>query len=182
MKNLLNKLTDYGVRYPSETKLVQKFRAFVDTSPNCFFRNNPPGHLTGSAWIVNLDFSKTLLTHHHKLNNWVQLGGHADGNMNLLQVAIREVVEESGLKDFRPASEHIFDIDIHLVPTLKGETEHFHYDVRFLFIADDSQKLNPGFESLELFWADLDRLEKLTEEESVLKMRSKSIHYSENFP
>jgi 8-oxo-dGTP pyrophosphatase MutT (NUDIX family) len=118
------------------------------------------------------------LTYHYKLNKWVQLGGHADGETNLLQVANREAVEESGLKNFKPAGENIFDIDIHLVPSLQGEKEHFHYDVRFLFIADDSQELSPGKESQKLLWADLDRLENITSEESVLRMRKKCMNFS----
>jgi 8-oxo-dGTP pyrophosphatase MutT (NUDIX family) len=176
--DLLTKLTDYRAAYPSESKIVLKFENLLNTYPNCFFRNNLPGHLTGSAWIVNTDFSKTLLTYHHKLNKWVQLGGHADGEMNLMQVAKREAIEESGLKDFKSAGEKIFDIAIHHVPSLKDEKEHLHYDVRFLFIADDSQELFPGKESRKLLWTDLDRLENITSEESVLRMRKKSMNLS----
>ncbi len=127
---------------------------------------------------MNLDFSKTLLTYHHKLNKWVQLGGHADGEMNLLHVAKREIVEESGLKDFKPRGDSIFDIDIHIVPPYRGEKKHFHYDVRFLFVTDDSQELSPGDESRKLLWVDLDRLENITSEESVLKMRKKCMNLS----
>jgi 8-oxo-dGTP pyrophosphatase MutT (NUDIX family) len=69
---------------------------FVEEQRECLLRSCVPGHLTGSAWIVSPDRTRTLLTHHLKLDKWLQLGGHADGDGDLAAVALREAQEESG--------------------------------------------------------------------------------------
>ena len=74
-----------------------RFIDFVESHDDCFERLLQVGHVTASAWVLNPDASKTLLTHHRKLNKWLQLGGHADGDTNVLNVATREVMEESGI-------------------------------------------------------------------------------------
>jgi len=87
----------YRVRYPEETAVVERVSSFVDANTDCFSRELPIGHITGSAWILDSTGTRALLTHHKKLNIWVQLGGHADGDPNVEQVAYREAIEESGL-------------------------------------------------------------------------------------
>ena len=74
------------------------FRDFVHDNAKCFDRSNMPGHITGSALVLNQDLSKVLLTHHKKLGMWLQLGGHADGHHIAHEVAMTEALEESGLK------------------------------------------------------------------------------------
>ena len=74
--------------------------AFVSAYPNCFERSLSIGHITGSAWLVNQTKTRVLLTHHKRLNKWLQLGGHADGNPNVLEVAMQEAREESGIEGF----------------------------------------------------------------------------------
>ncbi|MDZ7646212.1 MAG: NUDIX hydrolase [Cytophagales bacterium] len=91
-----------------------------------------PGHITGSAWIVDPSNTQALLVHHAKLNKWVQPGGHADGDENILQVALREAEEETGLKNFKVLSDPPFDVDIHLIPERADFPEHFHFDIRYL--------------------------------------------------
>ena len=71
---------------------LDRFIKFIEQNPNCFERSNK-GHITGSAWIVNHDNSKVLLTHHRKLNLWLQLGGHADGEPDTKAVSLKEAQE-----------------------------------------------------------------------------------------
>jgi hypothetical protein len=52
---------------------------FVEAHADCLLRSQLSGHLTGSAWVVDTARTRTLLTHHRKLDLWLQLGGHADG-------------------------------------------------------------------------------------------------------
>ena len=87
---------------------------------NCFERSLLHGHFTASAWVVDKDFKFALLTHHAKLERWLQLGGHADGIEDLRVVAQKELEEESGLSGSRFYSNEIFDIDIHTIPERKG--------------------------------------------------------------
>ncbi|MCX6956055.1 MAG: NUDIX domain-containing protein, partial [Verrucomicrobia bacterium] len=98
---------------PHEAEMTVETIRFVEAHEDCLLRSCMPGHLTGSAWIVSPDRTRTLLTHHHKLDKWLQLGGHADGDGDLLAVALREAREESGLVNVRAASTEIFDLDRH---------------------------------------------------------------------
>ena len=130
-----------------------------------------PGHVTGSAWIVDQAGERTQLTHHRKLNMWIQLGGHSDGDPNSLNVALREANEESGLT-VNPVAESIFDLDIHLIPARKSEPAHYHYDVRYILVAD-SDAFTVSEESLDLAWVSPKELPTLTDEESMLRMLAK---------
>jgi len=90
-----------GALSREEASAVRETVELVTAHPDCLLRSCLPGHVTGSAWIVSPDRSQTLLTLHRKLGKWLQLGGHADGDPNLLAVAMREAVEESGLRSLR---------------------------------------------------------------------------------
>jgi 8-oxo-dGTP pyrophosphatase MutT (NUDIX family) len=163
----------YRARYPDEGETVDQIAAFVEANENCFSRELLIGHITGSAWILNPSMDSALLTHHRKLNIWVQLGGHADGDANLQRVAEREAEEESGITSLKTLSPEIFDIDIHLIPERKGEPEHYHYDCRFLLQAGN-ESYTVSEESHDLSWIPLDQMTDYTTERSVLRMVEKS--------
>ncbi len=113
-----------------------------------------PGHITASALLISKDGSRVLMNHHKFLNKWMSFGGHVDGEVNLLNAARREVIEESGIPDIQPVFETIFDVDIHaiLANEKKGEPAHSHYDVRFLFQATGDEVFAVSDESTELRW------------------------------
>jgi 8-oxo-dGTP pyrophosphatase MutT (NUDIX family) len=148
--------------------------AFVESHPDCLLRTCLEGHLTGSAWIVNPAHTQTLLTHHRKLDKWLQLGGHADGEYDLLGVAQREAQEESGLTHVKPPVMTLFDVDCHRIPARKTEPEHWHFDLRFLFEADPQEALTVTHESKDLAWIDLDQVVTLNSEESMARMVRKT--------
>ena len=172
-KPLLNKLASYQATWKNEADTTKQFIDFVSSHADCFERTLAAGHVTGSAWVVNRAGTQVLLTHHKKLNNWFQLGGHADGNAHMLEVAIQEVKEESGLAQFEPVTEDIFDIDIHLIPERKNELAHYHYDVRFLIRSTGNDSYTVSDESHDLQWVQLNELAALTTEESMLRMAGK---------
>lgn len=173
---LLAKLKSHCGIDPHEESMRLRIIEFVENYPDCFERVLTIGHITGSAMIVNPAHTHTLLTHHHKLEKWLQLGGHSDGDPDTLRVALREAEEESGLKGIVAVSEKIFDVDVHAIPARKGEPEHFHFDVRFLFEADETQPLCVSSESKDLAWIPLVRIAEYTTEESVLRMVRKILH------
>ena len=115
VSNLRRMIDRYLVRYPEERTVGQKFLELLTEYPDCFERNCEFGHITGSAWLVDPDEKNVLLTHHKKLKKWLQLGGHSDGVKDVLAVATREAVEESGLEVVALNTE-IFDIDVHKIP------------------------------------------------------------------
>lgn len=170
---LIELLRAYESDFEEEQKFVHRFLELLE-QPSCFQRTHLPGHITGSAWIVNKDRSRSLLVHHAKLNKWVQPGGHADGEENILNVALREAEEETGLKNLVPSRE-IFDVDIHLIPERKDFPAHYHYDIRFLVDADESEQVVVSYESHDVQWIALAEIEQFTQERSVLRMKEKTI-------
>lgn len=142
-------------------------------SPRCFHRDHLPGHITGSAFIVDESKTFTLLTHHAKLNKWLQPGGHADGDENIFRVAMREAEEETGLKKFSFVQQTLFDIDIHTIPARKDFPEHLHYDVRVLLQASRDEKFTITEESHDLAWIPLDEVASMTGNDSLLRMVEK---------
>ena len=172
-RKLLEGLRAYRVDNLEELQLVDRFDSFINENVDCFDRSNLEGHVTGSAWLVSPDGRQALLTHHKKLGRWLQLGGHSDGEPDTLLVSQREAEEESGLK-VQPLDESIFDIDIHEIPARADEPHHLHFDVRFLFRARDL-KFVVSSESHDLRWVDLLKIEKFSDEWSVIRMRDKCL-------
>ena len=171
LQEKLNKHTPFDA---TEADMLTRTIQFVAQYSDCFERSLNVGHITGSAWIMDLERSHVLLTHHRKLDQWFQLGGHSDGDPNTLDVALREGQEESGLDTLHPVSENIFDVDVHLIPARKNEPAHYHYDVRFLLEADRRAPLTISSESNELAWVTLDEALSLSQDASILRMVSKS--------
>ncbi|MGC2310840.1 MAG: NUDIX hydrolase [Candidatus Babeliaceae bacterium] len=135
----------------NEELLFQKeIISFIHKHENCFDRSLEIGHITASAWLLNKDHSKALLMHHTKLNKWFQLGGHCDGNPDVLSVALKEAQEESGIMSILPVDSNIFDIDIHLIPENSREKAHYHYDIRFLLHVTSNEQIVQNSESKEL--------------------------------
>ena len=147
---------------------------FIAAHPDVLLRTCLEGHLTGSAWIVNAERTRTLLTHHRKLGKWLQLGGHADGDPDLRAVALREAEEESGLARLRLVSPAIFDFDRHRIPARGGEPAHWHYDVRFMIEADPADPLVVTNESKALAWVELAAVGGLNPGESIARMVRKT--------
>ena len=170
-RKLLKLLEEYSDRHPDELDTVERFQSFVNEQERCFERDCWAGHITGSAWLVDPEQSSILLTHHKKLEIWVQLGGHSDGDPDTPNVAFKEATEESGL-DVSCLSEHIFDLDIHEIPARKDDPAHYHYDVRFAFVAK-TRDYTVSEESHDLSWIQINDLERVTREESMLRMKRK---------
>jgi len=159
---------------PHEAAMTADTIRFIETRSDCLLRSCAPGHLTGSAWIVDPARTRTLLTHHLKLDKWLQLGGHADGDGDLLAVAMREAREESGLMRLRAVTSSIFDVDRHWIPPRKNDPGHYHYDLRFCIEADPAEQLVISGESKDLAWVDLAEVTRLNPEESMARMVRKT--------
>ena len=180
------------VLYPSrigseELDILTPFGEFVAANPGCFERANTAGHFTGSALVVNPSLTKVLLTHHRKLDMWLQLGGHADGVPRLHEVAMTEANEESGLTDLSLLSYEAdtfgpdfktdiplpFDLDWHGIPARASEPAHIHYDVRYVVLAKSEAPPQVSHESHDVRWMTLDEARALTSERSMHRQFAK---------
>jgi len=151
---------------------------FVRGRADCFSRTCLEGHVTASAWILSPDHRSVLLTHHRKLDRWLQLGGHTDGDTDVFRSALREAREESGMQGFRPLPDVPdplpLDVDVHAIPTRGDEPAHLHFDVRFLLVASSDDPFVVSAESHDLRWVERERLHELVDEESLLRMERRA--------
>lgn len=147
----------YAQRWPDEAECAAEFRALIDDGLGAFARERLAGHFTASCWLVDRTGTRVLLTHHRKLQRWLQLGGHADGDRDLPRVALREAQEESGLHGLRVDPE-LFDIDRHWIPERGDVPGHWHFDARYVVHADGDENFVVSEESLDLAWRGIDAI------------------------
>jgi 8-oxo-dGTP pyrophosphatase MutT (NUDIX family) len=150
----LHDLDGYATRHGDEAQSVAQFRDFMHSHPDAAARELAHGHLTGAAWLVSADGRRVLLTHHRKLQRWLQLGGHADGDVDLVAVALREAEEESGLRDLA-IEPQLFDLDRHWIPDHRDVPGHWHYDLRYVVRCCGDEQFAVSEESLALAWRDI---------------------------
>jgi len=150
---LINLLENYKAFDALEHKTQIQCLSFVRAHEDCFLRSNLAGHITSSCWLLSPDHEQVLLTHHKKIGRWLQLGGHTDGDPDVLRVALKEAEEESGIKNIRALSPDIFDLDVHLIAEYKNIPAHYHYDIRFA-LESPSTDFMVSDESHALAWQD----------------------------
>jgi len=172
-KDLIKLINDYN--YNDTNKILTII--FLNNFEDFWAKDNEYGHITASTWVLNQNRNKALLTHHKKLNKWIQLGGHIEKSDNtIFEAGKRELIEESGLKNIKLINESIFDIDIHKIPSKGDIQEHFHFDIRMLFEADENEDINYDLnESNNINWISFDEIINHNKEESILRMINKSI-------
>ena len=171
--SLICSVEQYLISAPNSEEICGKFLDLITTVPHCADRETLPAHLTASAWVVNPTLDACLLIFHKKLGIWIQAGGHADGDFNLGEVAKREVREETGIVASKVLDTSIFDLDIHDIPETKSSPPHQHFDVRYLFKAEDGGRLTHNEEVHAALWVPFDEVENYTQEHSILRMRKK---------
>ncbi|WP_160685427.1 NUDIX hydrolase [Clostridium sp. C2-6-12] len=150
----------------------------IETFNNILTRNNEVIHMTCSAFIVNKNRDKTLMVHHNIYNSWCWTGGHADGDDNLLEVALREAKEETGIKNIFPISNNIFALDI--IPVFShiknGQfiSSHLHITITYLLEAcDTDQLIVKADENSGVKWIPIDEIDVYSNEEHMKKIYAK---------
>ena len=164
MNNLRKSIEAFSPACPQEARDREVMLLALDTQPAVLTRENPFAHFTASAWIVNPARTKVLMAFHNIYNTWAWTGGHADGEADLLSVALREAREETGIRDIRPVSEAIYSLEI--LPVMshvkRGAfvSAHVHLNVTYLLEADDAQALrSKPDENSAVGWLPLARAE-----------------------
>lgn len=142
---------------------------FIEKNSNHLFRENLTAHLTSSAIVVNPTLTKVLFAYHNIYDSWGWVGGHNDGDPDMLKVAIKETKEETGISDVTPYHEDIFMVDVIYVENhiKKGKRvpDHLHLNLTYLLIADENQDIRPKKdENQAVAWFELDEVfNKITE-------------------
>ena len=143
--DIVEQIKNYTPYNELEKKDKESILKCLETYPDLFYRTNPIVHMTASAWVTNKNRDKILMAYHNIYDSFSWLGGHCDGDRNCLAVAIREVQEESGIKNVKPISEDLLSIECLTVNGhyKKGEyvASHLHLNVTYLLEADDSEEL-----------------------------------------
>ncbi len=175
-RELLDLLARHQTRFMDESAFLARAQTFVSAHQDCFHRDLWPAHVTGSTWVVNPDRSRVLLLHHRKHDQWFQPGGHADGDGDILRVALRETAEETGLDpaQVRLVSTDIFDVDIHAIPAMHHDPRHEHIDIRFLVEIDDRLPVPGNDESHEVRWTSLTAVSRFNNNLSTWRMVEKT--------
>lgn len=145
MRGLKQKIKEYIPYNEQETKDKQVMLDFMANQEVVLTRENEIAHFTASAWVWNKEHTKVLMVYHNIYKSWSWTGGHADGEADLLAVAIREVQEETGLKKVNPIKEDIFSLEI---ITVEGHVKrgafvssHLHINLTYLLEADEKENL-----------------------------------------
>ncbi|HEU4522119.1 MAG TPA: NUDIX domain-containing protein [Thermoanaerobaculia bacterium] len=157
---LLQELERYEPADEAERVHRRELIELLSTSADPFSRDDfTPGHVTASAFIVD-DAARLLLHHHRRLGRWLQMGGHVEPGETPAGAALREGMEESGLRDLRLIG--LIDLDVHVIPEGRGEPAHRHFDVRYLARTEAPASIAiDAAESVELKWTGLEEAASL---------------------
>ena len=178
-QELINQIEDYKPFNEQEKMDKLLLLNWIRNNDNAFSRENTVAHMTASAWVVNKDRSKVLMVYHNIYNSWSWLGGHADGETDLLSVALREVKEEAGITNVKLVSEEIFSLESLTVDghVKKGNyiSSHLHLNVTYLLEADSDEAVSiKADENSGVAWFSPEKaLEKSTEPWFVANVYSK---------
>lgn len=181
MKDLIAQIAGYVPETPQEEADKRLILNWLQSGQDVLFRENLTAHLTASAWVVTPDRKYVLMAYHNLYDSWAWLGGHADGQADLLQVALREAKEESGVQELRvlrtePISLEILCVNGHekrgaYVPS------HLHLNVTYLFEADFEASLqNCPEENKAVDWIPVEEIgQKSTEPWFIERIYSKLV-------
>ena len=166
LREKIEKYVPYNEQEEKDKNTILKYMdAFEDT----LTRNNEFGHFTASAWVVNKERTKVLMIYHNIYKSWAWTGGHADGESDLLSVAVREVKEETGVENVKVLDDDIFSLEIVCVnghiKRGKYVSSHVHLNVTYLLEVDESETLRiKEDENSGVKWVPIDEVEVASNE------------------
>ena len=169
LKSEIEKYIPYNEQEKCDKELMLEY---IDTFEDVLTRENKLCHFTASNWIVNKERTKILMIYHNIYESWAWTGGHADGDSNLLNVALKEAREETGLKNLKVLSDGIFSLQILTVDSHmkrgKFVSSHLHLDCCFLLEADENEslKINED-ENSGVKWIDIDKVIEISNEKNM---------------
>ena len=167
--DLIQQITAYVPVNEQEAADNTLLLRWLQSGEDIYTRSNQTAHLTASAWVVSPDRTQVLMAFHKIYNSWAWLGGHADGARDLMAVAKREALEESGLKDVKLLTSEIISLEI---LTVDGHEKHgayvpshLHLNVTYLFEADPNAPLRvKPDENSGVAWIRMDEINQKSNE------------------
>lgn len=170
--DLKNKIESYKPYNEQEEKDKQTMLRYIDNFDNVLTRENTFGHFTASSWAVNQERTKVLMIYHNIYQSWAWTGGHADGEADLLNVAIRELKEETGVKNVKILKDDIFSLEIVTVNghVKRGEyvSSHVHLNLTYLLEVDENETLHiKEDENSGVKWVPIEEVRNVSKEKWV---------------
>jgi ADP-ribose pyrophosphatase YjhB (NUDIX family) len=181
-QDLFNKYIPKSEQEERDLKLILDF---ILNNNDALDRNNLAAHITSSAFVMNKDLTKVLFAFHNIYQSWSWVGGHNDLNPNLLEVAIKEAKEETGVVNIKPYTEDIFTIDVIYVENhiKHGQyvPDHLHLNASFLLIADESDPLViQKDENSDVRWFLIDEVKDYVSEPRMIPVYEKAFKIIKN--
>ena len=171
MENLRKQINNYQPFNEQEEKDKELFLQWIDSKVDVLNRTNEVAHFTATSWIVNKSRTKVLMAYHNLYQTFAWLGGHADGEKDMLKVAIKEMQEESGIENYKILSDNIFTLETLCV---RGHEKHgkyvpthLHLNVTYLFEVDETEPIRiKEDENSAIGWIDVDKIKDVCKKES----------------
>lgn len=166
LKENLEEFEPYNEQEEVDKKIILDY---INNFDDTLTRKNKYGHFTSSAFVLNKERTKILMVYHKIYNSWAWPGGHSDGDSNLLNVAMKEAKEETGIKNVIPIFKNIYSIEIISVngheKSEKYISSHVHLNVTYLLEADENEKIHiKEDENSGVKWVPIDNVLDLTSE------------------
>jgi len=182
MKNVKELFSSYQPKNEQEKLDQRLILDFIDRNPDALKRSNLAAHITASAFVVNQAFDKIVFAYHHIYQSWAWVGGHADGDDDLLKVSLREAKEETGLQTLKPYMNDIFTIDVIYVHNhIKKNVyvpDHLHLNATYLLVADDNEMpIHNPLEHQDVRWFSLNEVMSYVTEERMKPVYQKAFEW-----
>ena len=175
LKERIENYLPYNIEEQKDKELILKY---MDIFDDVLTRKNEIGHFTSSCWIVNKEKTKVLMVYHNIYDSWSWVGGHADGDDDLLHVSLKEASEETGLKNVIPLSKDIFSLEVLGVDGHMKKEEyistHIHLNITYLLCANENDITHiKEDENSDVKWFELEEAIKASSEPHMKKIYNK---------
>ena len=185
LKEKIEKYIPYNEQEKNDKKIMLQYLEQFD---NILTRENEFAHFTASTWVLNKEKTKVLMIYHNIYQSWAWTGGHADGESDLLQTAIRELREETGVQNVKILDDNIFSLEVICVNghVKKGKyvSSHVHLNLTYLLEVDENEKLQiKEDENSNVRWIPIEEISKKVNEkwieENIYKKQNKKLRISD---